>query len=139
MKKLELVDDHYCFVCGMENVEGLRLKWTVEGLSTTSEFVPDRKYQGWQGILHGGIIATLLDEAMTRLSCIISGGSLTAEMTVRFVAPAYIGKRLLIRGEVVNQRRKILEMKAFIHSETGVLIAYSTGKAVKIGTLLSSC
>jgi len=42
---------------------------------TASEFIPDRKYQGWKAILHGGIIATLLDEAMTRLAWIACGGA----------------------------------------------------------------
>lgn len=137
MRKLDLIDDHRCFVCGMENEDGLRLEWNVDGLSTTSQFMPDSKYQGWKGILHGGIIATLLDEAMTRLACEVCGGSVTAEMTIRFVAPAYIGELLFIRGEITGQRRKIVEMKASIHSASGVLVAHSTGKALKIENTLS--
>jgi uncharacterized protein (TIGR00369 family) len=132
MKKLELVDDHYCFACGMENPDGLRLEWKVERLTTSAEFIPDRKYQGWKGILHGGIIATLLDEAMTRLAWVVCGGALTAEMTIRFVSPAQIGELLLIRGEIISQSRKIVEMKASVHMASGGLIAHSTGKAIKI-------
>ena len=132
--KLELVDDHHCFACGMNNPDGLRIEWKVEGLTTTAEFTPERKYQGWKGILHGGIIATLLDEAMTRLAWVVCGGALTAEMTVRFVFPAQIGEILFIRGEIVKESRKIIEMKASIHAghSGGKLIAYSTGKAIKI-------
>ncbi|MBI2742602.1 MAG: PaaI family thioesterase [Chlamydiales bacterium] len=131
MDKLLLVDDHYCFACGMENPHGLRIQWKIEGATTVAEFTPDRKYQGWQGILHGGIIATLLDEAMTRLACEVCGGALTAEMTVRFVAPARIGELLTIRGEIICEKRRIIEMRASIHS-SGALIAHSTGKAVRI-------
>lgn len=129
MTKLVLEDDHRCFACGMDNPDGLRLEWKVDGLTTTTEYTPERKYQGWKGILHGGIIATLLDEAMTRLAWITYGGALTAEMTVRFVAPARIGEVLIIRGEIVGVRRKIIDMKASIHS-SGVLIAHSTGRAL---------
>lgn len=132
MKLLEIIDDQYCFVCGMENPDGLRLDWKIEERVTFAEFTPDRKYQGWKGILHGGIIATLLDEAMTRLACMVCGNALTAEMTVRFVAPAEIGKLLLVRGEIVSESRKIVGMKATIHQASGKLIAHSTGKAVKI-------
>ncbi len=132
MKKLELVDDHCCFACGMENPDGLRIEWRIEGLSTFAEFTADRKYQGWKGILHGGIVATLLDEAMTRLACIVCGGAVTAEMTVRFVAPAKIGELLLVRGEIVKQSRKIVEMKASVHHSSGELVAHSTGKAIKV-------
>jgi uncharacterized protein (TIGR00369 family) len=134
MNKLELIDDHHCFVCGMENVHGLRLVWEVDGLTTCTQFVPEQKYQGWKGILHGGIISTLLDEAMTRLAGIVCGGALTAEMVVRFVKPARIGEVLFVQGEIVSQSRKIVEMKASIRAvdAAGMLIAHSTGKAIKI-------
>lgn len=131
MTKLKLEDDHFCFACGIENPDGLRLQWITSGKTTTAQFIPERKYQGWKGILHGGIIATLLDEAMTRLAWLACGGGLTAEMTIRFVAPAKIGKLLDIYGEITNERRKIVEMKASIHSD-GVLIAHATGKAIKV-------
>jgi len=134
MKKLELIDDHRCFVCGMENPDGLRLQWKTEGLTTFTQFVPDKKYQGWKGILHGGIIATLLDEAMTRLAGEICGGALTAEMTVRFVTPALIGELLFVRGEITSESRKIVELKAVIYAlhESEKIIAHSTGKAIKM-------
>lgn len=128
---MNLEDDHYCFACGMENLEGLRIEWKIEGLTTTAEFIPPRKYQGWKGVVHGGIIATLLDEAMTRLAWVTCKGALTAEMTVRYLKPAPIGRVLQIHGEIVRERRKIVEMRATIHSEA-VLIAHSTGKAIKI-------
>lgn len=125
-------EDHSCFVCGMDNSEGLRIHWKIDGLTTTAEFIPERKYQGWKGVLHGGIIATLLDEAMTRLACVIYGGAVTAEMTVRFLAPAPIGEKLLIRGEVVKESRKLIELKASLHNSAGKQIAYSTGKAIRV-------
>jgi hypothetical protein len=45
MKSLEIIDDHYCFVCGMENPDGLRLDWKIEECVTFAGFTPDRKYQ----------------------------------------------------------------------------------------------
>ncbi|MBX7067537.1 MAG: PaaI family thioesterase [Parachlamydiales bacterium] len=131
---IELVDDHRCFACGMENMDGLRLEWIVDGPVMTTTFVPPQKYQGWKGIVHGGILATLLDEAMTRLAWISSGGALTAEMTVRYVAPALIGEMLYVRGEIVKESRKLVEMKATIlkTDASGKLIARSTGKAMRI-------
>ncbi len=133
-----LEDDHHCFVCGMHNPDGLRIQWKIDGFSTTAEFIPDRKYQGWKGMVHGGILATLLDEAMTRLASIVCGGALTAEMTVRFVSPARIGETLLIRGEIVNESRKIVEMKASLCDRSGKIIAHATGKAIKRLSSLSS-
>jgi len=132
MKKLELVDNERCFACGLENPDGLRLIWQVEGNVMTTAFSALPKYQGWQGIVHGGILATLLDEAMTRLAWIVCGGALTAEMTVRYVAPAPIGETFQVRGEIVQESRKLVEMKALIHDASGTLIAHSTGKAIKV-------
>lgn len=131
MKKLLLEDDHYCFACGIENPHGLRIEWKTEGSVATAEFTPDRKYQGWKGILHGGIIATLLDEAMTRLAGKICGNAVTAEMTVRYVAPARIGEKIFIRGEIIKHSKKIVEMKASLCDTFGKLIAHSTGKAIQ--------
>lgn len=129
---LKLQDDNGCFACGMDNPEGLRIQWSVEGHSMIGRFIPEKKFQGWVGIVHGGILATLLDEAMTRLAGILSGGAVTAEMTVRYSAPAPIGQPLLIKGELVKDSKRLMELKAFIHNEEGKLIASSTGKAIKI-------
>lgn len=129
MTKLTLIDDNRCFACGMDNPAGLRITWTTSEKTATAQFAPDQKYQGWKGVVHGGIIATLLDEAMTRLVCLTYGNAVTAEMTVRYVAPAEVGKLLDIHGEITNERRKLIEMKASIHC-AGKLIAYATGKAL---------
>lgn len=129
---LVLEDDQECFACGMKNLEGLRIAWKVEGHSMTGEFVSEKKYQGWKGLLHGGIIATLLDEAMARLAGIAYRGALTAEMTVRYVIPARIGETLFIRGEIVSESRRLVETKASVTNREGKIVAYATGKAVKV-------
>jgi uncharacterized protein (TIGR00369 family) len=117
----------------MENPDGLRLIWTVEGKTMSTFFTAEAKYQGWKGIVHGGILATLLDEAMTRLVCAVCGDALTAEMTVRYVAPAHIGELLYVKGEIIKESKRLLEMKATIHRKnaTGAIVAHATGKAVK--------
>ncbi len=132
MKKLVLEDDRCCFACGMDNPDGLRVEWKVEGQAMQGSFIPEKKFQGWAGIVHGGILATLLDEAMTRLAGILSGGAVTAEMTVRYVAPASIGEPLSVKGEVVKETKRMMEMRASIHNKEGKLIASATGKAIKI-------
>ena len=64
MSEVELKDDHLCFACGERNPDGLRLRIEYPSPGRCRiEFVPPKKFQGWQGILHGGIIATILDEA----------------------------------------------------------------------------
>lgn len=127
----KLRDDAHCFVCGNENVHGLRLQWRTNGTMTESEFFPTKAHQGWKGIVHGGILAAVLDEAMTRLAWETYGGAVTAEIAVRYFNPARIGERLTIRGEVGNLRNRLIPAKAEIRNASGRLVASATGKAVK--------
>ena len=131
---MKLVDDHFCFACGADNKDGLDLNWIVNGKTCHAVFTPKRKFQGWKGLVHGGILATLLDEAMTRLAWIACGGAMTAEMTVRFLKPASISEKIFVRGEIVSENRRVVQMRASLRhaSASGPLIAHSTGKAVKI-------
>ena len=130
---MKLIDDNCCFACGLNNPDGLRLHWHIEGATMTTTITPEEKYQGWKGIVHGGILATLLDESMTRLASILCGGALTAEMTVRYLKPAHIGKKLYVRGEIIKESRRLVEMRASIHEEdaSGPVIAHASGKAIK--------
>ena len=132
MNKIVLENDDKCFACGMSNPDGLRIEWKVDGTCATAEFVPEGKYQGWKGIVHGGILATLLDEAMTRLAWVVCGGALTAEMTVRYVKPAKVGETLFIRGEIVKDAPRMVEMKASLCDGEGKVIAHAVGKAIKV-------
>ena len=125
-------DDHHCFVCGMENPDGLRIAWHTEGHSTKAEFIADRKFQGWKGVLHGGIVATLLDEAMTRLACELYGHSVTAEITVRYVHPVPTQQKLIIRGEVVLESRRLIQMKSSLVDPSGKLLAHAAGKVMRV-------
>lgn len=128
---LKLKDNAHCFVCGTENLNGLQIKWTTNHDSTRAEFYPSKIHQGWQGIVHGGILAAILDEAMTRLAWEKHGGAVTAEMNVRYMNPARIGQKLLIRGELGESKNRLIPTKAEIRNDKGRIIATATGKAVK--------
>ena len=127
-----LEDDGYCFVCGKNNLQGLRLNWVTEGNKTTSVFTPEKKFQGYVDILHGGIISTLLDEAMTRLVWQKFGKAVTAEMNIRFMNPGKIGEKLIVTGEIIEQKKNIVYTQGSINTEQGTLIAKATGKSVLI-------
>lgn len=132
--RIVLEDDHYCFACGSENRNGLRIDWKIDGRTTTAEFIARKEHQGWKDIVHGGILATLLDEAMTRLAWVVCGGALTAEMTVRYLSPVKVGEKLFVSGEITKENRKLVEMKAAIRKERadGTVVARAEGKAVKV-------
>ena len=128
---IELIDDHHCFVCGDQNKSGLQIQWTTRANTTEAEFVSRPEHQGWKGIVHGGILATLLDEALTRLAWETHGGAVTAEITVRYHSAARIGETLFVKGEISDPRGRIIPGRSEIRNAEGVLIASAEGKAIK--------
>src|SRR5437764_14749722 len=93
---LHLIDDAHCFVCGQSNVQGLQLHWKTEGKRSEAVYYPSPSQQGWAGFVHGGILAAVLDEAITRLAWQNYGGAVTAEISVRYFNPARIGEKLVV-------------------------------------------
>ena len=83
---MELWDDSKCFACGKSNPIGLKLEFEISegGRRVKTECLPNPWFQGWSNIVHGGIIATILDEAISRIGTVIWGASLTAYLQVRF-------------------------------------------------------
>lgn len=129
---MNLQDDGSCFACGMKNAEGLRIDWKIEGKTTHADFTPSKKHQGFVGMVHGGILATLLDEAMARLAWKIHGRAVAAELTVRYLRPARIGERLSIFGEILDDKRRLIQTRARIERKDGTILATATGKSMKV-------
>ncbi len=134
---LELVDDHFCFACGAKNPDGLRLRFEYpEAGCCRAEFTPQARFQGWQGVLHGGIVSTLLDEALAHA---LGGperggggsGAVTAELTVRFKRPVLIGRKLILIGRVISIKGRVAEAESEITDEQGNILATASGKLVK--------
>ena len=128
---IELKDDAHCFVCGKSNMGGLHLVWKTDGNVTETDFYPRKTHQGWQGLVHGGILAAVLDEAVTRLAWETHGAAVTAEITVRYHNPARIGEKLSVRGELGEAKGRLVPGKAEIRNAQGHLVASATAKAVK--------
>lgn len=116
-----------CFACGQENPIGLKLRFRRDGETVKTEFTPGECHQGWPGIVHGGIIETLLDEAMGYAPFFQGMYCVTAKMEVRIRQPVFVGQRLLISSTIARKRRKLVEAEANIVLEDGTPVA--EGKA----------
>jgi uncharacterized protein (TIGR00369 family) len=132
---MNVVDDHFCFACGAANPDGLRLAFEYpEPGRCRAEFVPARRFQGWKDILHGGIIATILDEGFAHALGGANRGAgmsaVTAEMTVRYKKPAAIGRKLILEGRVVETTRRIVHCESVLRDESGTEIAAGKGKLI---------
>ncbi|PON18275.1 thioesterase [Candidatus Entotheonella serta] len=99
--------DH-CFACGKHNPDGLGLEFHVDADTgiVQSEFTPPARYQGYGGVVHGGILATLMDEVMAHSLWQRGIAAVTAKMSLRYREPAPVGERLLIYGRTTDERRK---------------------------------
>ena len=115
-----------CFGCGQNNPIGLKLDFQWDGKTATAEFIPTEFYQGWPGLVHGGIIICLLDEAMAYAGLFEGQTCITAKMQVKLGRPASINEPLVITSSVTKKTRKLVEAKAAVASKDGTLIAEST-------------
>jgi acyl-coenzyme A thioesterase PaaI-like protein len=123
-----------CFVCGESNAIGLNLRFKTDGQAVHGRFVPRPEHIGFKGIVHGGIITTVLDEVMV-WACVVQAKrfAFCAELTVRFLNPVRPGQTLLVTAELAaNRRDKIFEAKAEMRDDAGLALATATGKYLPI-------
>jgi uncharacterized protein (TIGR00369 family) len=111
-----------CFACGGENLSGLRLRFVPAGNGEVEcEFVASSKFQGYTGVVQGGVVATLLDSAMTNVLLQRGIAARTAEMRVRFRHPVPVGKKIAVRGKLESSRGRSHVVAAWIFAEEKVL------------------
>lgn len=133
MKK-SFTDNRRCFVCGGNNPDGIRLVLRMDegqGRAAADVVFPER-FQGWAGIVHGGLLATVLDEVM-----IYAAGSnglrcVTGEITVRYVKPARTGEAYRLVGRVTGAKGKITLAESELLAADGVVFARATGKLFRV-------
>jgi uncharacterized protein (TIGR00369 family) len=133
----QLPHTHSCFVCGESNPIGLNLRFETDGHIVRTRFTPRPEHIGFKEVVHGGIIATLLDEIMV-WACLAQTKRFAycAEFTVRFLNPLQPGQETLATAELVaNRRDRIFEAKAELHDGAGKLLATATGKYLPVKAL----
>jgi len=122
-----------CFGCGQKNPIGLKLNFSWDGKVARTEFTPNKLHQGWAGVVHGGIIACLLDEVMSYAARFAGVDSLTARMQTRFRRPLQIDEPLTITAYLTKKTRKVVEAKGEISLKDGTVVADSTATMFVLG------
>lgn len=120
--------DHNCFACGTENPIGMRLHIEIGEGTARAAWTAGEQYVGWSDKVHGGIIATLLDEVMAWAPSSYDSWAVTAEMTVRYRSPAVPGEELKATGRVAERRRRIYEVVGEVRGADDRLIAEGRGR-----------
>ena len=128
------IPKNHCFGCGPDNPEGMRLNFVLgeSNKSFVSRFKLSSRYVGPPGHAHGGIIATILDEAMGKVNKLRHVIALTREMKVEYLRPVPLGKTLIAEGHEKYVRGREHINVAEIRDETGIVLARSRGKFIAI-------
>jgi len=122
-----------CFGCGPANPGGLHLEFYLapDGGVTTSLVVPE-SFDGHPGYLHGGIIATLLDEAMSKSVRALGKPAMTRKLEVEFLRPVPSGQKISIIGRVVRSEARKHWSEAGILNAEGTALAKATGLFIEL-------
>ncbi|NNF27569.1 MAG: PaaI family thioesterase [Gemmatimonadetes bacterium] len=119
---------HNCFVCGPANPIGLRLKFRVEDGVCRAEFTPGENHEGYPGVVHGGILFSVLDDVMANWLYLQGARAYTARCDIRFRKSGAVGERLILEGRHLESRGKVVKMKGTaVQESSGELVAESTG------------
>ena len=130
---LKLTDDKMCFVCGKGNKHGLKLDFEhPEPGLLRSSVIFEKRYQGYQNIVHGGMMAVVLDEMMVNLAWVEGKPSVTGELNVRLKKPAKVGESILLEGRITKETDRILYAEATAKDAGGEVIAEAKGTCVRI-------
>ena len=125
------VAPHRCFACGALNEHGIHLDLHVDGDRCWTELALPDRFQGWDGIAHGGIICTILDEVMAWSLAATDNWGLTARMSVDFKRPVRLGVAIRGEGWITSVRRRIVETAArIVDPVTGDVLATATATYV---------
>src|SRR5205814_4664449 len=123
-----------CFACGPANPQGMHLKFYFDEAKRRAwcRFRLPRRYQGPPGHAHGGIIATVLDEAMGKVNKLRSVIALTKSMEIEYLKPVPLGKAIVVEGWEVRVRGRRHTNAAEIRNEKGDVLARSKGLFIAI-------
>ena len=132
---------NHCFGCGSQNPQGLHLHFVLrdsdpDAISATATIQLGAAFEGPPGYVHGGVIATMLDEAMSKLNRPLNLVAMTRNMEVDYLRPVRLGDTLTIVGHHVRRDGKKIFHSAEIIGSDGKVLARSKGLFIEIDPTL---
>ena len=113
-------------MCGQDNPHGLRIRFQQQDSGElTATWTPNSAWEGFRGIVHGGVVSTVLDEAMSKAVAATGSEALTAELRVRFRRHVTSGDVFLIRGWIVKRNRRLIGTEATLTAPDGTEHAHA--------------
>jgi len=122
-----------CFVCGKSNPIGLNIVFFRDQDKIKAEFIPESKHQGFKGIVHGGILFSILDEIMGRTAIITrSVMTMTVEINIKYRKKAQIGEKIFFTAHMTQDLGRMIEAQAEARLVDGTLLTEAKGKFIII-------
>jgi uncharacterized protein (TIGR00369 family) len=121
--------ENYCFVCSKVNSKGIHLniKNNDDGMAK-AEFTLQREYEGYPGIIHGGIIAAILDEVMGNIEFRKGYITYTVELNIKYLKKCLINEVLMAQGRVREFSHKIIKTEGEIVDPLGNVRVKATAR-----------
>ena len=130
---MEYRDDGMCFVCGPKNPIGLKLDFDLlDDRTLRTAFIPQKSHQGYANVVHGGILAAILDEVMVNLPYKLGQKVVTTRMEVTFRQPARVGHRLVFTARLVKETKRTWEAQAQARTADGTVVAEAKSTLMKL-------
>ena len=124
---------HWCFACGQLNPGGLHLDFEVKRDRAEARYTAEQRHQGYDGLLHGGVVTALLDEAMGWAIFHQGIWGVTARINVTFRLPVPTGEELRVLGEMVRDRGRLIETRGTLtRSRDGAVLAEAEGTFLRM-------
>ncbi len=131
-----IYDNDYqeCFVCGMENSRGLKLKFSYDRDKNEAytKFSFQEYMQGYKKIIHGGFLFMLLDEVMAKACLFNDILALTAKIEIKFQKPVYANEEIEVRGKIREIRGKKIKLRSCCIDEDGDARASAEGLFIRV-------
>ncbi len=133
--QINVLNDHHCFGCGRLNLHGLQLSFFAneDGSGVWTPFTPTDAFEGYDGVVHGGIVCTILDEVMAWSLYRQETWAVTGQLNTRFRKPVLVGEPIRAIGSIVRDRGRVIEVHGEIRREAGnLLLAEATATFFRV-------
>jgi uncharacterized protein (TIGR00369 family) len=125
-------DASSCFVCGPSNPIGLRVRFSREGRRVIGEFTPSDLHVGFAGVVHGGILAALLDDALAAVGYYEGEPTVTARLAVRYRQPVQPGQRLRVEAAETSRKGALRRGHAVVRADDGTIVAEADATMMRL-------
>lgn len=127
--KVMLPNSDWCFVCGEENEAGIQTQFYIEDGKVKSRIAPQKQHCGYKGVLHGGIVASVLDECMGWAAAVaIERMCVTGELTIRYIHKVPDDRELICITDVERSNKRLVLTVGELVDDSGKKYAEANGK-----------